>query len=100
MSYIPLHDDDLMTEYQTKIFFKDWCREQNITGHQFLIDLHTVLKMKEQKVNIFYLQGASNAGKTFMLKGIIPVDSKAGYHTTSKDFPFGEAVNQPIIVIN
>lgn len=101
MNYTPQeHQPDLMRELQTKEYFTKWTREQNINPDDILRDMHAVLKMTNSKENTLYLQGASNAGKTFILKGIVPVDSKAGYHTTSKDFPFGEAVNQPIILIN
>ncbi|KAL4221788.1 hypothetical protein ACF0H5_020042 [Mactra antiquata] len=43
---------------------------------------------------------SSNAGKTYMTKLLIPVDTIAGYDTTSREFPFGDAVYQPIILIN
>ncbi|KAL4232216.1 hypothetical protein ACF0H5_009790 [Mactra antiquata] len=60
--------------------------------------MHNVLKQVNPKKN--KLPGASNAGKTYLCKLIIPIDSIAGYHTTSKEFPFGEAVYQPVILIN
>lgn len=96
----PPNQPDMMTEEQTKHYFTDWCTEQHVNPDKLLQDLHDVLIMKHSKKNTLYLQGASNAGKMFLLKGIVPVDSKAGYHTTSKDFPFREAVNAPIILIN
>lgn len=99
MQYKPIDTTDLMTPRQTKKYFNEWCTEQNIQAEKLLNDMHAILKMTHQKVNTLYLQGASNAGKTFLLKGIVPIDSKAGYHTTSKDFPFGEAVNAPLIMI-
>lgn len=100
MSYKPIDPTDIMTPQQTKKYFNDWCAEQNIQPANLISDMHSILKMTEQKINTLYLQGASNAGKTFLLKGLVPIDSKVGYHTTSKDFPFGEAVNFPLIMIN
>ncbi|KAL4234941.1 hypothetical protein ACF0H5_006583 [Mactra antiquata] len=85
---------------ETHRFFYYWCMEQRINPNQFATDMHKVLKQLDNKKNTLYLQGASNAGKTYLMKMLIPVDTIAGYHTTSKEFPFGDAVYQPVILIN
>lgn len=100
MDYKPITNNDLMTKEQTENYIKDYCKEQCISSAKLLTDLYDVLKMNHKKINAFYMQGQSNAGKTFFLKGVVPVDSKPGYHTTSKEFPFGDAVNAPLIIIN
>ena len=100
MSYRPLTTHDLMTKQQTDKYVTEYCKEQCISPAKLLTDLYDVLRMNHNKVNGFYMQGQSNAGKTFFLKGVVPVDSKPGYHTTSKEFPFGYAVNAPLLIIN
>lgn len=87
MKFNPIDTTDMMTPSQTKKYFHDWCIEQHIRPDRLLTDMHDILKMTHQKVNTLYLQGSSNAGKTFLLKGLVPIESKVGYHTTSKDFP-------------
>ncbi|KAL4225079.1 hypothetical protein ACF0H5_015773 [Mactra antiquata] len=84
---------------QTQSFLYFWCLEQQVNANELLKDMHNVLKQVNPKKNTLYFQGASNAGKTYLCKLLIPIDSIAGYHTNSKEFPFGEAVYQPIILI-
>ncbi|KAL4240969.1 hypothetical protein ACF0H5_001751 [Mactra antiquata] len=89
-----------LTWEQTQSFLYFWCLEQQNNSNDLLRNMHNVLKQTNPKKNTLYFQGASNAGKTYLCKLLIPIDSIAGYHTTSKEFPFGEAVYQPIILIN
>ncbi|KAL4240793.1 hypothetical protein ACF0H5_001581 [Mactra antiquata] len=89
-----------LTWEQTQGFLYFWTLEQQINPNDLVRNMHNVLKQTNPKKNTLYFQGASNAGKTYLCKLLIPIDSIAGYHTTSKEFPFGEAVYQPIILIN
>ncbi|KAL4221787.1 hypothetical protein ACF0H5_020041 [Mactra antiquata] len=89
-----------LTWEETQRFFYYWCLEQRINPNELIMDMHRVLRQTDNKNNTLYFQGSSNAGKTYLTKLLIPVDTIAGYHTTSKEFPFGDAVYQPIILIN
>ena len=53
-----------------------------------------------QKKNTLYLQGTSNAGKTYVLESLVPHKDKVGQHITSRDFCFQECINKPVIMIN
>ncbi|KAL4237075.1 hypothetical protein ACF0H5_005459 [Mactra antiquata] len=68
--------------------------------NDLLSDMYKVLKQTDNKKNTLYLQRSYNAGKTYLTKMMIPIDSIAGYHTTSREFPFCDAVYAPIILIN
>ncbi|KAL4233433.1 hypothetical protein ACF0H5_008114 [Mactra antiquata] len=98
--HIYANKTNFLTWEQTQSFLYFWTLEQQINCNDLVRDMHHVLKQTNPKRNTLYFQGASNAGKTYLCKMLIPIDSIAGYHTTSKEFPFGEAVYQPIILIN
>ena len=90
----------MMSVQETANFLHNWCKEQRIPYHTLLIEMYAVLNMTHPKRNTLYLQGASNAGKTFLLNGIFPFKDLVGSHITSKEFPFQECVQRPVILIN
>ena len=90
----------MMSQEDTKTFLQKWCAEQKIPFITFMMELYATLTMTHPKRNILYLQGASNAGKTFVLTGLFPFKDLVGSHITSKEFPFHECVQRPVILIN
>ena len=90
----------MMSIEDTSQFLQDWCKEQGIPYHNLLTEIYAVLNMTHPKRNTLYLQGASNAGKTFLLTGIFPFKDLIGSHITSKEFPFQECIQRPVILIN
>ena len=90
----------MMSVEDTALFLHQWCDEQRIPYHTLLMEIYAVLNMTHPKRNTLYLQGTSNAGKTFLLTGIFPFKDLVGSHITSKEFPFQECVQRPVILIN
>ena len=88
----------MMSIDDTARFLQDWCKEQGIPYHTLLTEMYAVLNMTHPKRNTLYLQGASNAGKTFLLTGIFPFKDLVGSHITSKEFPFQECIQRPVIL--
>lgn len=93
-------DSPQMSIQDTAKFIQEWCKEQGIRHGELIIEIYTILKMYHPKRNTFYLQGQSNAGKTFLLHMVLPQKDKVGSHISSKDFPFNECPTKPIILIN
>ena len=89
-----------MTHQQTVDFFNDWTQEQNIDILKFILEVYSIMRMYHQKKNCLYLQGLSNAGKTFVLESLLPHKDKVGQHITSRDFCFQECLTKPVIMIN
>lgn len=93
-------DNQQMSILQTARFLKEWTDEQNIQLGQLILEIYVILKMYHPKKNTFYLQGQSNAGKTFLIHMILPQKDKVGSHITSKDFAFQECTTKSVILIN
>ena len=89
-----------MNYENTVQFFNQWTFEQGINILQFIMEIYSVIRMYHPKRNTFYLQGTSNAGKTYILESIVPHKDKVGQHITSRDFMFQGCLNKPVIVIN
>ena len=81
-------------------FFTAWTTEQNIDLLTFTLEMYTIIRMYHPKKNTLYLQGASNAGKTYVLESKVPHKDKVGQYITSKDFMFQECLNKTIILVN
>ena len=64
------------------------------------MEVYSILRMYHPKKNTLYLQGTSNAGKTYVLESLVPHKDKVGQHITSRDFCFQECINKPVIMIN
>ena len=87
--------------YQNTVkFFNLWTFEQGINTLQFIMEIYCVIRMYHPKRNTFYMQGTSNAGKTYILESLVPHKDKVGQHITSRDFMFQECLNKPVILIN
>lgn len=80
-----------------------WCEHQGIDECKFVTELFHVLKRKIPKMNTFAIQGPPNAGKSFILRSLLPwyrwwgeirLDSQ-GYA-----FAFENAVDVGIIFID
>ena len=81
-------------------FFSQWTREQGMDTLEFIMEVYSILRMYHPKKNTLYLQGTSNAGKTYVLESLVPRKDKVGQHITSRDFCFQECINKPVIMIN
>jgi len=57
----------------SKRLFERWLREQGFDKMEFLEDLYNVLHKKKPKKNTFVLQGAPNAGKSWILRSLVPL---------------------------
>lgn len=93
-------DSPHMNIPQTANFVQDWCQEQGIPAGQLILEIYNILKMYHPKKNTLYLQGQSNAGKTYLLNMVLPQKDKVGSHISSKDFPFQECATKSVILIN
>lgn len=93
-------DAPQMTIAQTSDFIQEWAKEQGIKHGDLILEIYTILRMYHPKRITFYLQGQSNAGKTFLLHMVLPQKDKVGSHISSRDFPFQECPTKPIILIN
>ena len=89
-----------MTYEDTVSFFSFWTAEQGIDLMTFISEVYVILKMYHPKKNTFYLQGTSNAGKTYLLESLVPHKDKVGSHIRSRDFMFQECIKKQIILIN
>lgn len=52
--------------------FTRWCTHQGFVQGDFVRDIFDVLLGRRPKINTFALQGPPNAGKTFILKSLLP----------------------------
>ena len=94
------HRQKTMTYEETADFMLKWTLEQNIDLRTFILQVYMILRKYHLKKNTLYLQGASNAGKTYMLEWLVPHKDKVGNHIMSRDFMFQECLTKPIILIN
>lgn len=62
--YIPLD--------KSMAIFSDWCKLQGFDQGQFCKDIFDVLLKRRPKINSFVLQGPPNAGKSFILRSLLP----------------------------
>lgn len=83
---------------KTADFLEQWTREQNIPLGTLMLELYATLRMFHPKKNCFYMQGESNAGKTYLFNMILPQKDKVGSHIT--EFPFQECTKKSVILIN
>lgn len=93
-------DSPQMSVTQTAQFVEEWCKEQGIKHGELVLEIYNTLRMYHPKKNTFYLQGQSNAGKTYLLHMVLPQKDKVGSHISSRDFPFQECPTKPVILIN
>ena len=97
--YIESIDDSrqkTMSYQQTKEFVQACTLEQNIDLQKFILEIYMIFRTYHPKKNTLYLQGSSNAGKTYVLEGLVPHKDKVGSHITSKDFQFQECITKLI----
>lgn len=57
---------------QSVKLFEQWCKHQNIDRGQFVRDVFDVLLKKRPKINTLGIQGPPNAGKSFVLRSLLP----------------------------
>lgn len=93
-------DHPQLSIFKTADFLQQWTKEQNISLGNLMLELYTTLRIYHPKKNCFYMQGESNAGKTYLLNMILPQKDKVGSHITSKEFPFQECTKKSVILIN
>lgn len=93
-------DSPQMSIAQTANFVEEWSKEQGIKHGDLILEIYSILRMYHPKRNTFYLQGQSNAGKTYLLHMVLPQKDKVGSHISSRDFPFQECPTKPVILIN
>ena len=89
-----------LTLQQTTQLMEDWTKEQGIDLLEFQLKIYAIIKQTHPPKNTLYLQGQSNAGKTYITNSLIPNKDKIGSHISSKEFPFMECVNKNLILIN
>lgn len=92
--YIPLGES-------VKLFSR-WCEFQSIDEAGFMQELFDVLMCKVPKLNSFVIQGAPNAGKSFILRSLLPWYRWWGeirLDTQGYAFAFENAVDVGVIFI-
>ena len=92
--------DGCLSEGETAELFLRWCKQQAINPTELAIDIYFVLSQYVPKKNTLYLQGQSDAGKTYWVNSLLPNKSLLGEMITSSDFAFQECVNKELILIN
>ena len=98
------HRDDTrqktMSYEETTDFMLKWTLKQNIDLRTFILQVYMILrKYHPQKIHC-YLQGSSNAGKSYIPEGLVPHKDKVGSHIISRDIQFQECLTKPVILIN
>jgi hypothetical protein len=89
-----------MTVEETEELLNRWCNEQGIPVGAFLFDAWTILGQKLPKKNCLYLQGASNAGKSFWIDAMIGWCDSVGNQIESDQFMYQELINKKVAVLN
>ena len=61
-----------MARHQTTKFMMMWTAEQAINLMTIILQIYSILRKYHPKINTLYLQGSSNAGKTYVLGRVGP----------------------------
>lgn len=89
----------MMSVEDTQKYIVDWCDEQKISPMKLFLNLYIVMRKIDYKINGFYMQGESNAGKSYFMSMIMPYNDFVGHTISSRDFAFQECVYAPVISI-
>lgn len=94
---------DYLSIVQSMDIFKEWCTHQNINQEKFVRDIFDVLTKKRPKFNTFAIQGPPNAGKSFILRSLLPWYRWWGevrLDCQGYSFAFQNAVDTGIIMVD
>lgn len=71
---VPRHMENEYYDVTTsKVLFRKWLDHQEFEEPTFMADLFNVLEKKLPKKNTFVLQGRPNAGKSWVLRSLVPL---------------------------
>ncbi|KAH3773954.1 hypothetical protein DPMN_175325 [Dreissena polymorpha] len=71
-----------------------WFRDQKVNKVQFIKAVYKVMSMQSAKKNTIYLQGDSNAGKTWLFRSLLPDMSLVGQTSESIEFKWQNLVDK------
>ncbi|KAH3859678.1 hypothetical protein DPMN_102498 [Dreissena polymorpha] len=83
-----------LTYNETVNALNRWLKDQNINKFNFVKSVYKVLSKQSSKKNTIYLQGQSNAGKTWLFRSMLPDMSLVGQTSESVEFRWMTLVNK------
>ncbi|KAH3831491.1 hypothetical protein DPMN_104759 [Dreissena polymorpha] len=83
-----------MTYNETVEALNRWFKDQNINKFNFVKSVYKVLSKQSSKKNTIYLQGQSNAGKTWIFRSMLPDMTLVGQTSESVEFRWMTLVNK------
>lgn len=99
----PLSEDHRFYNIPTSMrIFEQWIKHHNIDRDKFLADTFAVLTQKKPKINCIVLEGVSNAGKSYIMRGLKYISHSYGeiHAGDTNAFQFSNCINTNIIYID
>ncbi|KAH3697584.1 hypothetical protein DPMN_085087 [Dreissena polymorpha] len=90
-----LENKDLYLTYnETITALNRWFADQHVNKFNFIKAIYKVMSKQTAKKNCIYLQGESNAGKTWLFRSLLPDMSLVGQTSESVEFKWMNLINK------
>ncbi|KAH3850158.1 hypothetical protein DPMN_092564 [Dreissena polymorpha] len=80
------HKDLYLSYNETVTALNRWLKDQRVNKYNFIKAVYKVMSKQSAKKNCIYLQGESNAGKTWLFQSLLPDMSLVGQTSESVEF--------------
>lgn len=90
-------ENDYCSVPKTACLIQKFCDRNGIDISELVASVINILDCRRPKVNVLYLQGQSNAGKTWLLESLLPEHNMVGEYLKSSDFAWMNCPDKQVI---